>query len=181
MRKIIFIILIINLVGCKSVDNWHSEPVLSATTINLAIKYVNDQKEYLELIEQRNSLEIQNNLSIKQLDELLIIEKYIALSARKVVSSWFDFNLGLKQDPSYHIAFKGHYYFRKSIEALEYSQKMRKVTNIETMKDNICFEEIKNIEGLCRLSIGELVANNTTSSDSDSYYKRLKKLYKSMD
>lgn len=181
MKKIIYLFLITTLIGCRSVDDWGSEPVLNESTINRALIYVSDQTDYINLVDKRNSLEIINNLTIEQLDELLKIEKYIALSSQKVVSSWFEFNLELKQDPGFKAAIKGHYYFRKSIEALNYSEKMRKITNPKTIKDNKSYEKINAIESLCRLSIGEIVAYNHTLLEPVVYYKELKKLYNSMD
>lgn len=181
MNKFIYIFLLCLIFSCKSVDNWEIEPVLNYSTVSRAEVYVSDQSKYIELFEKRNTFDIKKNLSIEQLDELLKIEKQIALSARKVVSSWFDFNLELRQDIGFKEAYKGHYFFRKALDALDYSDKMKKTTNSETLKDSIVFQKINYLEGLCRLSIGEIAAFNSTLLNPDIYQKELKKLYQSMD
>lgn len=181
MKKIIYIILLSIIFSCRSVDNWGHEPILLDLTISHAKEYVVDQTRYIELIKSRNTLDIKNNLSIEQLDELLVIEKEITLASRKVANSWFDFFLQLRQDPGYTLAYRGHYYFRKGVEALGYSDRMKRIKNKNILKDNKSLREISLLEGKCRLAIGEIVAHNLIFLETDVYYKKIKQLYRSLD
>lgn len=181
MKKTFYIILILLLFNCKSVADWKSAPVLNNSTVEMAKTYVREQTYYNQLIEERNSLDIKDNLSVYELNKVLEIEKSIALSARKVVSSWFDFNLELKQDIGFDKAYSGHYYFRTGLDAIDYSNGMSSTKEVKTLNDKLSLERINHLVGLCRLAVGELVAFNETLLTPEKYKKEIKYLYKSMD
>ncbi len=181
MKKGFVVCIILLLFNCKSVDNWSEEPVLLVDTVKLAAEYVFEQTTFLDLYKTRSKLDIRENLSLDQLDELLLLEKKLVLKSQSVSNSWFDFYLQLRQDPGYTDAFKGHYYFRKGIEALEFSGKIIREDRDNTLKDSKLFDEIILLEGECRLAIGEIVSKNSSYIDTEVLYKELKQIYKTMD
>lgn len=180
MKKFVIFFILIVCFSCKSVDNWQENPVLSTDTTNQANKYVEQQLRYFSLLEVRN-IDIKDDLTIEELDEQLKIEKEIILSSQRVLNSWFDFFLVLRQDSGYNKAYKGHYYFRKAIEALGYGDKIRRSNIDSSLKESKYFDQVLYIEGKCRLAIGEIVAYNGTTIATDKLLKELKLLYKSMD
>lgn len=181
MKKIIIFILFIIMISCKSVENWNESPVLSISTSTKAEEYVVQQQDYLNLIKLKSTTDVNDGLTIEELNIRLIYDKKIALSSQRVLNSWFDFYIILRQDPGFNRAYKGHFYFRKAIEALGYSDKMNRSEANNTLKESKNFEKIKIIEGKCRLAIGEIVAYNSTLIETDKLYKELKVLYKSMN
>ncbi len=180
MRNILIFTVIILSISCKSVEDWGENPVLHQDTVNLGKIYVEYQREYLDLLETRNSYNVQENLTIEQLDDYLITEKKIVLASQKVLNSWFDFYLKLRQDPGFKQAFNGHYYFRKGIEILNYSEKMKKLKADSRAKDAKLIAEIDDKESLSRQAVGEIVAYNFTYTDTEILYSELKKLYNSI-
>lgn len=178
--KIIFVLLILTLFSCKTVNDWEVEPVLSFNSVELAKKYVYEQRHYLELNENRLELDIKDDLNDDELDNYLLLEKKIAFASQKVANSWFDFYLELRQDKGYQAALKGHYYFRKGIEALGYSDKKSREISSPTLKESKTYEEILLLESKCRLAVGEIVAYNTTTTDTNKLYSEIKKLYRNI-
>lgn len=181
MRKFKFVIILLIIFSCKSVDNWSEEPVLSSYSVELANSYVKEQKKYLVLVENRHQLNLIEELNDEELNNFLLLEKQIAFSSQKVANNWFDFFLELRQDKGYKAAYKGHYYFRKGIEALGYSDKKRREIKDPTLTESRSYEEILLLEGQCRLAIGEIVAYNSTLIDTEEIYRKIKKLYKSIN
>ncbi len=181
MKKYILSMSFLIFFSCKSVDNWYEEPVLNPQTAMQAEIYLDQQENYINLVDSRVSTDIKDNLSIEELDDQLKIEKKIAISSQRVLNTWFDFYLLLRQDPGFNEAYKGHYYFRKGIEALGYGDKMRRSRTDNTLKDSIYYKQISLIENQCRLAVGEIVAYNDTFLETDILFKKLKKIYKSMD
>lgn len=181
MKKYILVLFLILVFSCKSVDNWQEEPVLDVNTTIQAYNYLIQQQDYITLLKSRVSTDIKNNLTIKELDDQLKIEKDIALSSQKVLNSWFDFYLVLRQDIGFNDAYSGHYYFRKGIDALGYGDKMRRSRTDSTLKDSKYYNQISLIESKCRMAIGEIVAYNNTPIETDVLFKELKKLYRSID
>lgn len=181
MKKIIILFSVLVFISCNSVDDWKQEPVLSSMTIEQAHNYVVIQESYIELIRTKSEIDIKDNLSIKELDSLLLIDKKIALLSKKLANSWFDFNLQLRQDPGFNRAYKGHYYFRKAIDALNYSDKSRKKPRDISIKESKNYIDVLLLEGECRLAVGQIVAYNSTKLDTAQLFKRLKRSYKSMD
>lgn len=180
MKKIITLLIVV-LFGCKSVDNWSENQVLSQNVVELAKDYVVVQESYLDLIRQRNGVDVKDNLSLNELDRLLLIEKKIAMSSKKLLNSWFDFNLILRQDPGFKKAYNGHFYFRKAIDALEYSKRNRDKPRDISIKESQYYNRVLLLEGECRLAIGQLVAYNSTDIDTNNLFKDLKKIYRTMD
>lgn len=179
-KKIIIFILFLSFIGCRTVDDWAVEPVLSANSVKLATYYVNEQKKYLELIENRLELDIKENLDDNELDHYLLLEKKIAFSSQKVANSWFDFYLELRQDKGFQKAIKGHFYFKKGIEALNFSEKKSRDMKTPTLEENKTYEQILFLESQCRLAIGEIVAFNDTEYNTNKLYSKIKKLYRNI-
>ncbi len=180
MRKIFIISCILSLLGCRSVEDWAEVPVLSVETIRQATDFIVEQEKYLEAVKRRNLLDIKENLSIEQLDQSLLLEKEIALISQRLANSWFDFYLQLRRDPGYKNALSGHYYFRKGVEALGYSDKMKRRKDGNTLKESKLYSEIILLEEECRLAIGQIVAFNNSDFDTDKLYNKLKKIYRIM-
>lgn len=181
MKKYILSVTLLIFLSCKSVDNWYEEPVLNPNTATQAEKYLMYQQNYVSLIHSRIYTDIKNDLSIEELDEQLKIEKEIALSSQRVLNTWFNFYLLLRQDSGFNKAYKGHYYFRKGIDALGYGDRMRRSRIDNTLKDSLYYDQISIIENQCRMAIGEIVAYNETLVETDLLFKKLKEIYKSMD
>lgn len=181
MKKFNYVFIFLIIFSCKSVDDWSQEPVLSQNSVVFAQSYVEEQKKYLQLIENRHQLNLIENLNDEELNEYLLLEKQIAFSSQKVANNWFDFFLELRQDKRYKEAYKGHYYFRKGIEALGYSDMKRREIKDPTLTESRSYEEILILEGQCRLAIGEIVAYNSTLIDTAEIYRKIKKLYKAID
>ena len=181
MKKLLTIYIVFLLFSCKSVDNWTDSPVLKNETIKYAQIYISELKIYNSSIIKRENININDNTSIVELDNQFKLEKSVALSYNNLLRSWYDFMIVLKQDPGYRIAYKGHYYFRKAIDSLSYSSKIKKYFLDKTLKENKILETVLNIENECMLSIAEIVVYNNTLYDTESFYKQLKKIYKSID
>ncbi len=181
MKKMILIISILTIFSCNTVEDWREQPVLSNLTKDEASKYVIIQESYIELIRTKSEIDVKDNLSINELDKLLLIDKKIALSSKKLANSWFDFNLQLRQDPGFNRAYKGHYYFRKGIDALSYSEQSKKKSRDISIKESKNYTKVLLLEGECRLAIGQIVAYNISDLDTAVLYRDLKKCYRSMD
>lgn len=181
MKKSVLLCIVILFWGCRSVDDWNQEPVLLEATVIQAGEYVQEQEKYLNLIRTRNDLSIIDNLTIEQLDESLLIEKEIAIASQRLANSWFDFYLQLRQDPGFKKAVSGHYYFRKGIQALDHSEKMKQKKGDSSLKESKLYNDIILLEGECRLAIGQIAAYNTTMLNTERIFSDLKKMYKIMD
>lgn len=179
-KKIIIVLFVISIYNCKTVDDWDVLPVLSKNSVEFAEKYVNEQRRYLELVDNRLELDIKDDLNDEELNNYLLLEKKIAFASQKVANSWFDFYLELRQDKGYQAALKGHYYFRKGIEALSFSDKKSRKVSSPTLKESKTFDEILLLETKCRLAVGEIVAYNTTTADTNKLYSQIKKLYRNI-
>lgn len=179
MKKTIQLLIFITLIfSCKSVDNWQDVPVLEIRTVEQAQIYIVQQKNYLKLMEERADIQVKD--SMDDLDNLLKIEKEIALSSQRVLNTWFDFYLILRQDPGYYSAYRGHYYFRKGIDALAYSNKIYSLDSNLSLKESLLNNQILLLEGRCRLAIGEIVGYNSTDINTEEIYGELKKIYRSI-
>ncbi|MGL1891729.1 MAG: hypothetical protein OCD02_08880 [Spirochaetaceae bacterium] len=176
-----YVVILLLIFSCKSVDNWEEKPVLLQNTVKEASTYVTEQKAYIELVQSRLNMDVKENLSIEQLDHLLAVEKDITLSSQRVMNSWFDFYLKLREDPGFSEALNGHYYLKKAITALNFSEQMKLKNQNKTLRESKLYDEINLLEEECRLSIGEIVAYNNTQLDPEFYYKQLKKIYKQID
>lgn len=180
MKKILLLLPLL-LFSCKSVDNWDETPVLSQATVEQAIEYISQQESYLELIRTRNEIDVKDNLPIAELDKLLLIEKRIALSSKKLANSWFDFHLQLRQDPGFKRAYSGYPPFKKGIDALKFSEKSRNRSRDISIKESKYYNKVLLLEGECRLAIGQIVAYNRSDLDTKKIYKALKNTYRAMD
>lgn len=181
MRKTILLFIVVLITGCRSVDDWSEEQVLSDKTIELADKYVAIQLEYNNLSKDRVELSITDDLDDNELNNYLEIEKKIAVTSQKLANSWFNFYLELRQDPGFKRAYKGHFYFRKAIDSLTYSsEKKAEFSNI-SVKDSLLVNEINLLESEARLAIGEIVSYNSTNIETDKLYSQIKRLYKDMN
>lgn len=181
MKKSLIIFIALLFISCKSVDDWNEEPVLLEETVIQAAEYVEEQEKYLELIRTRNDLDVVDNLTIEQLDQSLLLEKKIAIASQRLANSWFDFYLQLRQDPGFKKAVSGHFYFRKGIQALDHSEKMKKEMGDNSLKESKLYNSIMLLEGECRLAVGQIAAFNSTVFNTEKLFSDLKKMYKVMD
>ncbi|OQY40360.1 MAG: hypothetical protein B6229_02040 [Spirochaetaceae bacterium 4572_7] len=181
MKKIIIACLSILIISCQSVADWREEAVLLPKTVESARVYIEEQYNYLSLIESRNNMDVKDNLTTSELDNFLDLEKKIAQSSQKVLNSWFNFFLDLHQDPGYSSAYKGHYFFRQGLLALAYVDDNRRNNSLYSVSDSKQYKEILLLEGDCRLAVGEIVAFNNSVINTKDIFKKIKKIYKSMD
>ena len=181
MKKFYFLVFILFFtLSCRSNANWSIEPVLNPTVASLAQVYLESQNSYNSLVATRSSMDVRRDLTTEELDQLLILEKRIAIASSDVVNSWFDFYLELRSDPNYTEALKGNYYFKQGIVSLEYSYKKKSQIIDPTVEVHNKLNEIEHLEENCRVAISEIVGYSTTEYNTQKIYKKIKKIYKSM-
>lgn len=176
--KILIIFILFFLFNCRSVENWDKSPVFTYETIESGRIYLDNLSNYNNSLSQRKKIESTEDVSIEELNEQYELEKRISIESQLLASSWFNFYLDLRQDIGFNQAYKGHYYFRKAIDTLIYSEKRRSNIENSTVSDSKRIEGIKNLENLTREAIAQLVVYNSSNHNTSKYYSEIRKLYK---
>lgn len=181
MRKILILFIVISLFSCKTVDDWSITTPLEIETKQYAEKFLGiyDETRTIELegLYQSDS----DLLSDEELNDIRQKESEYHQYTSLINSAWFDFNLQLRLDPGYKEAYKSHYYFRKAIDALEYSDKKRDILQSRSLKDEESYIRLLELEMLLRVSIAEIVNYHNSNYDTELLFKEMKSIYRSIN
>lgn len=181
MKKLLLTFFIVIICSCKSVDDWSVTTPLDTETITVAelfIETYNSSKIDALPVSTHGESELLTDVELR---EILIHESEVFKHTSKLNSAWFELNLQLRLDPGYMVAYKSHYYFRKALDALDYSDKRRDVLKSISKNDLESYNRLLELELQLKLSIAEIITMNISYLDTELLYKELKSIYKSIN
>lgn len=127
MKKYI-IILTLLFAGCRTVQDWNSEPVLHSDSYEAALTYRENSLDLRDIREELESvmLNMENDFSG---DEALLLHiqeliRYRSVAELKLSDSWDHLEITVKTDLRYHEALRSHYYFKVTMRSLDSSRKL---------------------------------------------------------
>lgn len=181
MKRFLVLFISISLFSCKTVEDWSVTYPLDLETKQYAEQFLSvyDATKVVEPVSLYNSEG--ELLTDEELKEIRQKESENIQYTGQLNHAWFEFNLQLRLDPGYLVAYKSHYYFKKAIDALEYSDKKRDVLQSRSLKDEESYLRLLELEILLRVSIAEIVSFNSSIHDTELLFKELKSLYRSIN